>query len=328
LASASLIATATGYGQATTPVQVGSPRLLVSAPTLNLTVGAVPYNVSVYTQDQSGNYRNVYASLVLTDSSSDATVTAPDSTSRTIPAHAGAVTFGLTGFKKGSADVVFRAAGYAPDTVAVQVDTATAQIFGMPTGLGAGQTYGNAYVYLGYTTAAPVVVTLTSSDPTKLTVPATVTVPANNSSAYFTIAGVTAGNATITASSPITHPSVPAGLHVSKPRLLVQLPASVTANQKNTLWVYAQDSLGTANYNVSAPLTVTLVSSNPLTTTFDSSTVTIPAGTYYAYTGVTFTLSGTYVITATASGYTTGVSGLVIATAPPAPPPGPVSRRP
>ncbi|HYR32632.1 MAG TPA: hypothetical protein VEO93_11970, partial [Gemmatimonadales bacterium] len=59
---------------------------------------------------------------------------------------------------------------------------------------------------------------------------------------------------------------------------------------------------------------------------FDSSTITIPAGAYYAYTGVTFSASGTYVITATASGYTTGISGPGIAPAPPAPP-GPVSRR-
>ncbi|HXI34775.1 MAG TPA: Ig-like domain-containing protein [Gemmatimonadales bacterium] len=329
IASSFLIARAPGYGQATTQVQVNAPRLAVSAPTLNLTVGAVPYNVSVYTQDQSANYRNVYAPLVLTDSSSDATVTAADSASRTIAAHLGSTTFGLTGFKKGSAQIVFRATGYAPDTVAVQVDTATLQIFGVPTGLGAGQTNGNAYVYLGFNTVAPVTVSLTSSDPATLTVPATVTVLAGQSSAYFQITGVAAGTATITASSPITHPSVPAGLRISTPKLVIgSLPASVTVGQKYTVYVYAQDSVG--NYqNVVAPLAVTLTSSNPAFTTFDTTVVTIPAGAYYNFTGVTFTLGGgaPYTITATAPGYTAGVSGLVIAPAPP-PPPGPVSRRP
>ncbi|HYR32295.1 MAG TPA: Ig-like domain-containing protein, partial [Gemmatimonadales bacterium] len=327
--SANLIATATGYGQATTPVQVNVPRLGASAATLNLTVGAVPTNVTVYSQDQSANYRNVYAPLAVTDSSSDAAVTAADSASRTIPAHTGYTTFGLTGYKKGSAQIVFRAAGYAADTVAIQVDTATLQIVGMPAGLGVGQVYGNAYAYLGFTAAAPVVVTLTSSDPTVFQVPASVTVPVGNNSAYFTITSLKQGNATITATSPITHPSVAAGLHVSTPRLVLQLPTAVNANSKFNVFVYAQDSAGTANYNVAAPLIVKLTSSDPLHTTFDSSTITIPAGQYYAYTGVTFTLGGgmSYAITATATGYTTGVSGLVIATAPPAPPPAPVSRR-
>ncbi len=330
VASSFLIARATGYGQVTTQVQVSAPRLAVSTTTLNLTVGAVPYNVTVYTQDQSQNYRNVYAPLVITDSSSDSTVTLADSASRTLAAHSGALNFQLTGFRKGSADIVFRAAGYAPDTVAVQVDTATLQIFGMPTGLGAGQVYSSAYVYLGFTTVAPVVVTLTSSDPATLTVPATVTVPAQSSSAYFTITGVSGGTATITASSPITHASVPAGLRISTPKLIVSnLPASVTVNQKYSVYVYAQDSVG--NYqNVAAPLTVTLASSDPTHTVFDTTTVTIAAGSYYTSTGVTFTQGSgaTYTVTATAAGYTTGVSGLVTATpAPPAPAPGAVSSR-
>src|SRR5260370_11368923 len=171
-ASGLRIARAPGYGQATAPVDVNAPRLGASAATLNLTVGAVPTNVTVYSQDQSANYRNVYAPLAVTDSSSDAAVTAADSASRTIPAHTGYTTFGLTGYKKGSAQIVFRAAGYAADTVAIQVDTATLQIVGMPAGLGVGQVYGNAYAYLCFTTAAPLVVPLTSSDPTKLTVPA------------------------------------------------------------------------------------------------------------------------------------------------------------
>jgi len=293
-------------------------------------VGAVPANVTVYTQDQSSNYRNVYAALAVTDSSSDATVTAADSATRTIPAHIGYTSFGLTGFKKGSAQIVFRATGYAADTIAIQVDTATLQIVSVPAGLGAGQTYGNAYVYLGFNTVAPVVVTLQSSNPGVLTVPAAVTVPAGQSSAYFTITGVAGGTATITASSPITHPSVPAGLRISTPKLVVQLPANVTAGVKTNVFVYAQDSAGTANYTVAAPVTVTLVSSDLLHTTFDSSMITIPAGAYYAYTGVTFTQGSgaTYVITATAPGYTAGISGLVTATAPPAPPPpGPVGRR-
>src|SRR5260370_13829412 len=138
-ASGLRIARAPGYGQPTTPVQVNSPRLGASAATLNLTVGAVPTNVTVYSQDQSANYRNVYAPLAVTDSSSDAAVTAADSASRTIPAHTGYTTFGLTGYKKGSARVVVRASGYAARTVAIQGDTATLPTARNTTARSAGQ---------------------------------------------------------------------------------------------------------------------------------------------------------------------------------------------
>src|SRR5260370_3580753 len=48
VASAFLIARAPGYGQATTPFQVGAPRRGASAATLKLTLGAVPPHVTVY----------------------------------------------------------------------------------------------------------------------------------------------------------------------------------------------------------------------------------------------------------------------------------------
>jgi len=45
-----------------------------------------------------------------------------------------------------------------------------------------------------------------------------------------------------------------------------------------------------------------------VSTVFDSATITIPAGSYYASTGVTFTLAGIYLITGTAQGYTPGMA--------------------
>jgi len=63
-------------------------------------------------------------------------------------------------------------------------------------------------------------------------------------------------------------------------------------------------------------LRVTL-SSNSARATFDATTITIPAGQYYAQTGVSFDTAGTYTITATATGYPDGMAsttttGLVI----------------
>src|SRR5260370_40472405 len=108
----------------------------------------------------------------------------------------------------------------------------------MPAGLGAGQVYSNAYAYLGFTAAAPVVVTLTSSDPTKFTVPATVTVPAGNNSAYFVITGVSAGTATISATSPITHAAVPAGLPGFKPQVAVAAEGKGTVGRETNVYGY------------------------------------------------------------------------------------------
>jgi plastocyanin len=88
----------------------------------------------------------------------------------------------------------------------------------------------------------------------------------------------------------------------------------VNAGQKNTVTVYAQDSTGAHNRVVAAPVTVVLVSSDPTHTTFDSSTITIPVGAYYAQTGVAFDTAGTYTLTATHAGYTSGVSSTITAT--------------
>src|SRR5713101_3537203 len=92
---------------------------------------------------------------------------------------------------------------------------------------------------------------------------------------------------------------------VSTPQLQLTLSPNANVGQKYTLTVYAEDSLGTAR-NVTVPLSVTVVSSDPVHTVFDSATITIPAGSYYASTGVTFSQAGNYTITGNAPAYTPG----------------------
>lgn len=66
--------------------------------------------------------------------------------------------------------------------------------------------------------------------------------------------------------------------------------------------VYATDRNGTPHV-VAAPVTVTLTSSPTSGVTFSSTTVTIPAGSYFVDDTVTFTAPGIYTVTA---GYLSG----------------------
>ena len=299
--SAQLIARATGYGQATTTVSVGPPQLDVP-PTVSLYVGEVPRGVTVYTRDQASAVRVVAAPLVVSETVSDPAVAVGDSASRTIAAGQSSTTFNFRALTLGSVSAIVAAAGYKADTMVVSVDTGQLAFGSVPTTIGPGQT-AQMYVYLPFTNDSAITVTLASSDPGVLTVPSSAVIPARNGSVYFSVTGVANGTATITATATGkarsgTSPGIPVGT----PKLQLFFAANTNVGQKYTLTVYAQDSLGVAR-NVAAPLTVTLASSDPTRTTFDSSSITIPTGSYYASTGITFTQAGSYTITGTAPGH-------------------------
>jgi len=99
-------------------------------------------------------------------------------------------------------------------------------------------------------------------------------------------------------------------VRISTPRFVVSLTSTTSAGQKTTVTVYSQDSVGTYR-NPVAPLTVTLVSSVPGHTTFDSATIRIPTNVYYVSTGVVFDTAGSYTLTANAPGYTSGNASTV-----------------
>jgi len=90
----------------------------------------------------------------------------------------------------------------------------------------------------------------------------------------------------------------------------------VNVGQKNQLTVYAEDANGSVRA-VTQPVTITLASSVPGQTVFDSATITIPLGGSSVSTGVTFDSAGTYGIVANASGYSpanvaTTASGVLV----------------
>ena len=135
-------------------------------------------------------------------------------------------------------------------------------------------------------------------------------IPALTSGSSVLVCGLKAGRVLIKAQDSLSvyapDSMVVTVVSTVEPQLQLTLSPNTNVGQKYTLTVYAEDSLGTRN--VTVPLSVTLVSSNPVSTVFDSATITIPAGSFYASTGVTFTLAGIYMITGTAQGYTPGTA--------------------
>lgn len=307
IGAAVLTARATGYSQATSNVSVGQPRLSLSTATLNVSVGQAPAQVTVYAVDQTGSTRYVAAALAVGDTSGNPAIASSDSLAFQIGARQYFKTIGVRGFVKGSTQIIFSAPGYTPDTLVVQVDTAQLVLNSAPNGLGAGQVApSQMYVSLPYSQAADsVTVNLVSSDPAVLTVPAQVIIPKGTNYAYFPVTGVGVGIANVTATAVNAKPATAVPVRISRPRFQVSLSGATNAGQKTTVTVSAQDSLGTAR-TPSAPLTVTLVSSVPGHTLFDSATIHIPTNTYYASTGVVFDTAGSYTLTASNAAYTSG----------------------
>ena len=309
IGAANLMATSPGYGPAQATVQVGQPKL--SAPAnLSLYVGATPSFVTVYTQDQSANYRNVAAATTVTTTISAPTLLTVDSAQRIVPLHQdNTPSFQFSAQQAGALQVFFSAPGYKPDTMTVTTSIGTLAI-GAPPVLGVGQTY-TSTVSIPYQTVAPVVVTLQSSNPSAITVPANVTIPANQTGVNFVITGAGLGQATITASAPgVLNPSTPLGVTVSTPHLVVAIGGSANAGQPDFFTVYAEDSAG-GSHPVVAPLTVHLAASPGGHEIFAADSIVILAGNSSAGSTVTFDTAAGFTVTASATGYASGTSSTV-----------------
>ena len=301
--SAVLTARAPAYSQSTATVSVVQPRLAVSPKTVLLAIGQQAYSVGVTTRDQSGTSHVVAAALTIGDTSANAAVAQGDSLILQVPARQASTSVGVRGFVKGATQIVFSAQGYQPDTLVVSVDTGQLTLLNPPRALGPGQLSTNQmYVQLSYYTATDLVVNLASDNALVLTVPNTVTIPANSNYTYFTVTGRGIGTANVTATAAGVKPAPQVPVRISPPKLQLFFTTSTLVGQKNTLTVYAEDSAGAAR-DLNSPLTVTLTSSDPTHTTYDSSTITILPNSYYASTGITFTQAGGYTITGAAPGY-------------------------
>ena len=212
----------------------------------------------------------------------------------------------VTGLTVGSAQIKVSGSGYTEASQTVQV---TGSLTFTPSSLAiTGTTQQALIVNLSAPAAAPVVVTLASTNTGVATVPASVTIGTSSTSASFMVTPLTAGSTSITASAGSL--SASASVTVASAQRLgsLSLPANVklTPNQASPFPV-----------SLSAPpssnLTVTLSSSSPAVT-ISPTTIQVPAGTLTPtpqpqVTGAAF---GTASITATAPGYDTAIQAVQV----------------
>lgn len=185
---------------------------------------------------------------------------------------------------------------------------------------------------------APVTVTLTSSDPSKVRVPATVTIPTGSASTYFLVTGVE-----LTGASPVTISATADGHNAAVNTLSVNVVAPVFSF--NNLDTQRSPASARDNFSISAstpgarysgnqtaaaniPLELAIVDANPagIVEGFYSAAsggtaitqLTIASGSTSATTGYLAapTLAGTYKVQASAPGLNSVTSGVMTVSAP------------
>lgn len=136
------------------------------------------------------------------------------------------------------------------------------------------------YVERADYSAEPLEVTLTSSVPGLLDVPATVTIPANERYTYFNIAaGTTIGSARITASAPGWNPWE-LNVYVTRTMTGVYAP-NVYSGQVGDVELYFMDALTWYNRPMNVPVPLRVRSDRPSIALASTDTVVVPAGEEY-----------------------------------------------
>ena len=314
--TANLIAHAMGYQNATANVIVTTPMLVVDSSLITYT-NAQSVPVLIFLADSTGGVHYTANDLVIRDSSSDTTIAKPDSATITIPAGDFYTLAAIAGVNPGNTAVTFRAPNYPAFATQVEVDTAFLFVYaGSGYAAGLGQTTIDNYMYFPANVRSPVVISLSSSDPTVFTVPATVTMLPDSYFVYFPITGKGLGSANLTVRVPggFVSDSVQT-LSVNTPVAQPVIAGSVARGVKQQLYVYMEDTLGFRYGTVTSPVTVTVSTTDP-NAVWDSTHLTIPVGSYYDSIGVTFNSTGQFSVFASAPGHTTG-STLTNAAAPP-----------
>lgn len=290
----------------TVPVTVTSPYVGISGGgTLNTT--SPQTNVYVYAEDSTRTSHYRTSSLVVRLSSSDTTVMKVLDTVVTIANgqyYSGAGRIIPAGLG-GTAYIVATASGHQGDSTLYTVVGPKLQFSWVQNTVGAGQYDQNPYLYTPNYVTAPLVVSVSNSNPASVTLPAVDTVLTGSNYRYFTVTGTAPGTATFIASATGYQPDT-ASYTVTSPRLTAT--GSTTYNNfgpGGNVAVYVTDSLRTGHYR-STPLSVSVVSTDTAILTVDSSTVTIAAGQYYnGQAHVTPVGIGTARIIFTAAGHVT-----------------------
>ena len=140
------------------------------------------------------------------------------------------------------------------------------------------------YVYTPNNVASPLVVTLTSTDPT-VAIPtvSTVTIPTNSNIAYFQINALDATGTIQIQATATGYGGISTTVQVTVPKFVIFTNSSANttaAPQSVTVEAYDNGASPQAHYT-NENVTITLASSAPSVATTDTATITILAGNYY-----------------------------------------------
>jgi len=303
----SITPAATGVSGTATNVNVSAANLTYSSPITRVGTGQYQDNVYVYT---SGN---LTAPLPITITSSDTTVVSvPPQV--TIPAGTYYVYFTYQGRAPGSATLTFSSPGWTSTTGSVIVTTPKLRVSG-------GGTYNttnpaiNASVSTADSTNADhyrisgLAVQVASTDTSVLRV-LTPNVTVGAGQYYNTVQvapGGSPGTARLVATASGHRPDSVSYTFIGPKLQLSWTTVRVGAGQRvPNVYAYTPN-------NVTAPLNVSITSSNPAVASAPSG-VTIPTGTYYQYFDVTGNAPGVVTFIATAPGYEPDTATVTVTT--------------
>ena len=297
--SVTITASASGFGNGTTQVEVKSSAvggtMTVSPSALSLISG----NTQNLTLTLNGTLPPNNLVIYLT-SSNTAAATVPASV--TLPAHSTVITFPVAAVGDGTATITATASNFG--SAAATITVATTPQINLPSNatLAAGETV-SFPVTLSAAALTDTIVSLSSSDTSKLTVaPSNVTILKGMTSApnvTTTMSGVNAGTATVSATSPgytgasrqVVVTAASQGLTMGLSPANLSITGLITQNLTLTLSGAAP----------AGGLAVTLKSSNGSVASVPS-TLTIPANSNNIAVPVTALATGATVVTASAAG--------------------------
>lgn len=303
---ATVIATSAGIPNATAAITVTASGTTMTLSPASLSIAATATQNLTLTLSAPAPAGGITVAL---GSSNTAAATVPASVS--IPATATSVPVPVTGVAPGSATILATSAGIPNASASITVTGAAAVTLPATTTVGAGQ---SATFAVTLTTPAPnggVTVTLSSSDTSKATVPASIFIAAGATTPATQpqVSGVAAGASTLNATAPGYAPAS-GQIQVTAATTMSFSPASVSIT-------------GTATQNIalnlSAPapaggVTVNLISSNTGAATVPAS-VFIAGNTSSANVAVTGVAPGSATLTASASGIPNATASVTVAVA-------------
>ncbi len=299
-----LILSAPGYLPDTATLTVTTPEFGSGSLPSTTTTTNPPISVNVWPADSLGSQHYAMDSVAFAAVPSDSGVVLPTQSYFRILKDANLATATVNVVGAGTASLTFSdsAGVYLPKTTnAMTVTGPSLSISNGAPVLGMRQSSGpyGMYVQAPNAVASPLVVNLSSTDPTVATVPASVTIPTGSYYTYFTVTAQDTTATILVKASATGYGLASTSVQVTRPKFVVS-----TSSQLNTtsppagITVYATDNNGTQHPTTDS-VAVTLVSASPTVALVDSSTVTILPGNSSA-SGATWTpgLIGTTTITA------------------------------